>query len=208
MHRASSRPHQPQSLVLLGLAVLFTLSAGGGVLAQTAPAPAGTPGGNTDNTSTLFPDGGTSPPSSTDATTPGAGNGRRRGQGNGKRGQGNGRTGRKGDVLAARASSEPLEVRVAFRKAKTEALLRRPDLAVIEREADVAPTDDGKRSYLRSYYTQLYSEVKKIDPSPAMAEHVKLLSSIAEQRYDPKRRTIGGDEDLVRGRRGRGGKRR
>lgn len=208
MHRVSCRPHQPNSLVLLGLSVLFALSAIGGAPAQTAPTPAGTPGGNTDNTSTLFPGGEISPSSTTDAISPqGTGNGRRRGTG-GRRGQGNGRAGRKGDVLAARASGDPLQVRIAFRKAETEALLRRPDLAVIEREADVAPTDDSKRQYLRSYYTQLYSEVKKIDPSPAMAEHVKLLGSIAEQRYDPKRRTIGGDEELVRGRRGRGGKRR
>ncbi len=191
MHRAS----------FLGFVVcLAVLVAAGGIRAQTAPAPAT----STDaNASSLIPG---------DAATPApAGSGiqadrdaRRRAR---RATKGGGRPGRQGDVLATRAAADPLEIRIAYRKDKTEALLRRPDLAVIERQADVAPTDDSKRDYLRSYYTQLFSEVRKIDPSPTMAAHVKLLSSIAEQRYDPKRRTIGGDEALVRGRRGRGGKR-
>ncbi len=199
MHNASSCPPRLNVLALFAVAAcLALLSVAGKASAQgTAPSSA-----TEDTSSSLFPNGGVTPAPELEENRQGAG--KRQG---GKRAKG-AKTGRSGDVLAARAASDPLEIRIAFRKAKTEALLRHPGLAVLEREANVAPTDVEKRADLRAYYTQLYSEVCKIDPSPTMADHVKLLRAVAAQRYDPRRRTVGGDEDLVRGARGGRGKKR
>lgn len=204
MHRAFSRLFRVN--VMAGLAVAAGLaafaSAGAACAQGTAAAGAASSSTTDPNAATLFPNGGVTPAPELEENRQAAG----KRQATGKRGKG-GKGGRKTDVLATRAATDPLEVRIAFRKAKTEAMLRNPQIAILEREADVASTDDEKRAYLRSYYTQLYAAVRKIDPSPAMASHVQLLNAVAEQRYDPKRRTVGGDEDLVRGRRGRNKKR-
>ncbi len=84
------------------------------------------------------------------------------------------------------------------------AMVRDPGLADLLRNADAAETDRARRAFLRDYYNQLYALVKKIDPSPALAKHVELLSEVARQRYDPQRRMLAGEEDLVNGRGARG----
>lgn len=146
----------------------------------------------------LFPGGGA--PSS---------NGARRGNSTGGHHNGGGHqhNGRRHDLLVSQADMDPLAVRVAFRRAKTVALARDPRLANLLHEADTADTDVDRRVYLKEYYTRLFTSVCKVDTSPALKSHVNLLMKVAEQRYDPKRREVGGDEDLVngggRGRRGR-----
>jgi hypothetical protein len=112
------------------------------------------------------------------------------------------RNARAADLLATEADADPLEVRVAFRRAKTEAILRDPGLIDLELEASAAPTDRAKRAYLRQYYERLFAAVAKIDPSPEEAAHLKLLRLIARQRYDPQRRMLAGEEGLLSGRGG------
>ena len=170
-----------------------------------APPPATTTTSDT-NGNTLFPNGGVAAPELEENRA--ASRATRRASRGGRRGGLPGQVGRTNDLLTARAASDPITVRIAYRKAKTVALLRYPELNALEHEAAAASTDVDKRHYLRAYYTQLYSAVKKVDQSSAMASHVDLLSRIAEQRYDPKRRVVGGDEDLVRGGRGGRGRRR
>lgn len=112
---------------------------------------------------------------------------------------------RANDLLGDQADADPLELRVAYRRAKTVALARDPGLAELLRTAANADTDVRKRSALREYYTRLFAGVRKVDPSPEMRKHVELLGEVAQQRYDPQRRTVGGEEEIVRGgRRGRG----
>ena len=115
---------------------------------------------------------------------------------------------RRNDVLTDQADSDPLDVRVAYRRAKTLAMARDPGLAELLREADAAPTDVQKRALLKVYYTRLFGEVRKVDRSPAMKKHVELLGDVAKQRYDPQRRVVGGEEDIIRGGGGRRGRAR
>ena len=84
---------------------------------------------------------------------------------------------------------------------------RDPGMAELLNQADVAATDKEKRVYLKEYYTRLYAAVKQVDTSPEMRRHVAILTLITESRYDPKRREVGGDEDITLGRGGgrRGG---
>lgn len=111
-------------------------------------------------------------------------------------------SGRQRDLLVDAADSDPLEVRVAFRRAKTEAMVRDPGLADLLRQADAANTDTTKRVFLKQYYTRLYALVVKVDHSPEMKKHVELLSQVSSSRYDPRRREVGGDEDIINGRGG------
>jgi hypothetical protein len=161
--------------------------------APTAPAP--TPG-----TAALFPEAG----ATTEVVPPlpraGRGNGQRRNGGRGKRANAAGIYAT--EAAGRRADADPLEVRVAFRRAKTQAMARDPGLRELLIQADEAPTDDIKREHLRAYYTRLYASVCKIDRSPALKAHVALLAKVSEQRYDPKRFAISGEDDLVGGRGG------
>ena len=115
----------------------------------------------------------------------------------------NQRNARANDLISSEADADPLEVRVAYRRAKTQAMLQDPGLADLLNRAAAAPTDQIKREWLRQYYAELFTQVHKIDPSPALAAHVALLKVLARQRYDPQRRTLAGEENLLNGR-GRG----
>ena len=176
---------------------------------ESAPPAATPPAGSTADVNggtTLFPSSGVAAPELEENRA--ANRAARHGRRGAGRGNGPAQAGRSNDVLANRAASDPVSVRIAYRKVKTQVLLRHPELASLERQAAASSTDTEKRTYLRAYYTQLYSAVKKMDPSPEMVSHIDLLSRIAEQCYDPKRRAVGGDEDLVRGGRGGRGRRR
>ncbi len=98
------------------------------------------------------------------------------------------------------ADSDPLPVKIAYRRAKTLAMERNPGLAKLAEEADTAPTDVEKRRYLRIYYDQLFAAVGKIDSTPAMKSHLDALKKFTEQRYNPQRRAVAGEEDIVAGR--------
>jgi hypothetical protein len=115
----------------------------------------------------------------------------------------NKRNARAADILSEEADSDPLEVRIAFRRAKTLAMAQDPGMPELLHRAAAAPTDKAKREWLRQYYDRLFADIRKIDPSPSLAAHVALLTKIAQQRYDPQRRMLAGEEDLVNGRRGR-----
>ena len=116
-------------------------------------------------------------------------------------------SGRQHDVLVDLADADPLQVRVAYRQAKTVAMANDPGMADLLHQADAAETDVEKRGFLKEYYTRLYSGIEKADPSPELKKHVDVLKMITEARYDPRRRDVGGDEDIVLGRGGgrRGG---
>ena len=118
------------------------------------------------------------------------------------------RSTRANDLLGDLADSDPLELRVAYRRAKTTAMARDPGLADLLRSAAAADTDVHKRAFLKEYYTRLYADVRKVNPSPEMQKHVELLGLVAQQRYDPQRRVVGGEEDLIRGGGGRRGRAR
>ena len=77
---------------------------------------------------------------------------------------------------------------------------RNPGLAKLVVEADAASTDVEKRRFLRIYYGQLYVAMGKIDSSPAMKSHLDALKKFTEQRYNPQRRAVAGEEDIVSGR--------
>ena len=143
----------------------------------------------------LFPNGSEQSPATALSGRPGGGHH----NGGGSRQHG----GRRHEALTRQADSDPLALRVAYRRAKTIALAQDPGLGNLIRQAAVADTDVEKRAYLKEYYTRLFIAVRKIDPSPEMQAHVKLLTLLATQRYDPKRREVGGDEDIINGR-GRG----
>ena len=120
-------------------------------------------------------------------------------------------SGRQHDVMVDQADADPLEVRVAYRRAKTIAMANDPGMADLLHQADGAGTDVEKRVFLKEYYTRLYAGVEKADPNPELKKHVNVLRLITESRYDPKRRDVGGDEDIVLGRgggRGGGGRNR
>ena len=108
--------------------------------------------------------------------------------------------GRSLDRTLQRADSDSLDVRVSYRRAKTQALARDPGLVQLVRRADTADSDREKHAYLREYYTRLFAEVRRIDSSPAMKAHLDLLSQVAAQRYAPNRRVVAGEEDLLNGR--------
>ncbi len=131
-------------------------------------------------------------------------------QRNGRRGgglPGGGQPHRRGqrlnDALVAEADADPLEVRVAYRHAKTAAMARDPGLADLLRNADAAGTDVQRRAVLKVYYNRLFADVRRVDPSPEMKKHVEILAQVAQQRYDPQRRVVGGEEQILRGGRGR-----
>ena len=183
--------------------------------AAPAPTPLPTPGSYPDidalrepgSTAKLFPQEApdASPGTGTEGT--GARSGRRsRGIPGG--GQQHRRSQRASDTLLAEADADPLEVRVAYRRAKTEAMVRDPGLAALLQDADAARTDVQKRAVLKVYYTRLFDGVRKIDPSPEMKQHVDLLAHVARLRYDPQRRTVGGEEDIILGGGGRRGRAR
>lgn len=119
-------------------------------------------------------------------------------------------SGRQRDTLVDQADSDPLTVRVAYRRAKTLAMVHDPGMADLLHQAAAAGTDVDKRAILKQYYTRLYAGVLKADTSPEMKKHVETLQLVASARYDPKRRTVGGEEDIVLGRGGgrRGGRNR
>ncbi len=100
------------------------------------------------------------------------------------------------DAAVSLANSDPLEVRVAYRKDKTMAMAREPGMRDILLQADAARTDDEKRAFLKEYYTVLYSTILKIDRSPTMKAHVALLQQATRQQYDPQRRSVSGEDDL------------
>ena len=140
----------------------------------------------------LFPGGGVQTPPATQGAPTGGGH--RNGIAGGHQ-----RNTRHHEQLVSLADIDPLAVRVAYRRAKTIAMARDPGLADLLREADAANDDVTRRAYLKEYYLKLYTSICKADPSPEVRAHVKLLRGVAEQRYDPKRREVGGDEDLVNG---------
>ena len=111
-------------------------------------------------------------------------------------------SGRNRDVLVDLADADPLNVRVAYRRDKTIAMSRDPGMAELLNEAGGAKTDKEKRVYLKEYYNRLYAAVKQVDPSPEMKRHVAILTLVTESRYEPKRREVGGDEDITLGRGG------
>ena len=115
----------------------------------------------------------------------------------------NKRNARATDLIASEADSDPLEVRVAYRRAKTLAMAQDPEMDDLLQRAANAPNAREKRAWLKQYYARLFADVKKIDPSPGLAAHVALLQIIARQRYDPQRRSIAGEEDLANGVTGR-----
>lgn len=86
-----------------------------------------------------------------------------------------------------------MEVRIAYRRAETEAK-RDPVFMELLRRADVARDDEERRALLRRYYVDLFARVRRINSSPALAAHVALLARTAEQRYAPKRQPGGLDE--------------
>lgn len=91
------------------------------------------------------------------------------------------------------AAGDPVEIRIAYRRAETEAK-RDPAFGDLLRRADESHDDEERRALLRSYYTGLFAQVRRIDRSPALAAHVAVLSRAAEQRYAPRRRAGGADE--------------
>ena len=107
------------------------------------------------------------------------------------------RRGRSLDRTLQQADADPLKVRIAYRRDKTAAMARDPELAALLRRADTTGTDPQKRAYLREYYTRLFASIRRIDSSPDMKAHLALLAQVAEQSYDPKRRVVYGDEDLL-----------
>lgn len=105
--------------------------------------------------------------------------------------------GRSRDRTLQRADSAPLPVRVAYRRDKTAALARDPELGDLLRRADASGTDEQKRAFLHEYYTRLFASIRRTDSSPDMKVHLALLAQVAEQRYDPKRRAVAGEEELL-----------
>ena len=116
-------------------------------------------------------------------------------------------SGRQHDVLVDIADADPLEVRVSYRHAKTIAMAHDPGMADLLKQADAADTDVEKRAFLKQYYAHLYDGIEKVDTTPEMKKHVDTLRLISSSRFDPRRREVGGDEDIVLGRGGgrRGG---
>lgn len=97
------------------------------------------------------------------------------------------------DPAFAQAADDPVEIRIAYRRAETEAK-RDPRFNELLREADAAPDDETRRAFLREYYTTLFERVRRLNRSPAFAAHVNVLARAARQRYAPERRAGGTDE--------------
>ncbi len=112
--------------------------------------------------------------------------------------------GRSLDRTQQKADTDPLAVRVAYRRDKTTVLARDPGLLVLLRRADAAGTDVQKRVILREYYTRLFAAIQRIDSTPGMQQHLALLAQVAGQRYDPQRRVVAGEEELLETREGTG----
>ncbi len=115
--------------------------------------------------------------------------------------------GRSLDRTMQKADSDPLAVRIAYRRDKTVALARDPELGELLRRADGSGSDAQKRAFLHEYYTRLFASVRRLDSSPGMQAHLALLAQVAEQRYDPKRRVVAGEEDLLNTRESAGNER-
>lgn len=92
------------------------------------------------------------------------------------------------------AAADPVEIRIAYRRAETEAK-RDPRFVDLLRRADLARDDEERRALLRRYYTELYVRVRQLDHSPNLAAHLAVLSRAAEQRYAPKHKAGGVDEN-------------
>ncbi len=211
MHRRSPFP-----AVVFAVALVLTGVGAGSGLAQDPPAaatpppaPAAPPPPSGEDG--LFPAPDTTrpaPPPVTDAgELRGTGVGNRRGKRTSSRGGGRalgeGRQ-RGANPLLATAAADPVEVRIAYRRAETEAK-RDPVFNELLRQADLAHDDEERRALLRRYYTDLFERVRRLNRSPALAAHVAVLSRAAELRYAPKRRVGGVDEQEAS--RARGGRR-
>ncbi len=194
--------------LLAGLLLAAGLPCVGAQQPDALPTPAATPQpaaaepppysldlpGVSPNGAGLFPDGPRQNPPVPSADRSGRNNQR------GKLLNGSKTKGRALDRTLQKADSDSLDVRVSYRRAKTQVLARDPGLVQLVRRADTAKTDDEKHAVLREYYTRLFAEVRRIDSSPAMKAHVDLLSQVAAQRYAPNRRVVAGEEDLLNGR--------
>lgn len=111
------------------------------------------------------------------------------------------RKARRENPLLSKAATDPLEVKIAYRQAETEAL-RDPVFTELRRQAEAAPTDEEKRAFLARYYQGLFTRIRRIaKPTPALSAHIDLLARAAEVRYAPKRRA--GDADELETGRGR-----
>jgi hypothetical protein len=85
-----------------------------------------------------------------------------------------------------------VEQRIRFRKAKTQ-VLQDAKLDSLRTEAYNARTDVEKRAMLKSYYTQLFDRILKIDSS--LKPEVERRRKVALARVDQSRlRGLGGDE--------------
>jgi hypothetical protein len=90
------------------------------------------------------------------------------------------------------AAISGVEQRIRFRKAKTE-VLQDAKLDALRSEAYKARTDVEKRAMLKSYYTQLFDRILKIDSS--LKPEVERRRKIALARLDQSRlRGLGSDE--------------
>ncbi len=96
----------------------------------------------------------------------------------------------------SQAATDSLGVRLAYRRAKTAALLD-PRFSELLRAADRARGDDERRELLRVYYQDLFARIRRLDRSPALAAHIELLSRAAQQRYAPQR-VLGGESEISR----------
>lgn len=105
--------------------------------------------------------------------------------------------GRSLDRTLQTADSDPLAIRTAYRRDKTTALARDPELFDLLSRANASGTDEQKRACLHEYYTRLFASIRRLDPSPDMKAHLALLAQVTEQRYDPKRRAVAGEEELL-----------
>ena len=125
------------------------------------------------------------------ASSPGSRRGRKSG------GQGDRLSGQRRQPAAnpnfLNAAADPVEIRIAYRRAETEAR-RDPRFRDLLVQADLAHDDEDRRAILKRYYTELFARVRRINRSPALAAHVAILSRAAELRYAPKRRAGGLDE--------------
>lgn len=174
---------------LFVLATVALAALVGAARAQEAPPADAAPAPVTGAPAALFPEAG--PAARPEPPARSRGGGRKAG----KRGRRHSQFAT--DAAVSQANGDPLEVRIAFRKDKTLALAREPGLRDLLLQADAARTDDEKRGYLKIYYTKLYETIRQIDPSPEMKAHVALLAQASEQEYDPKRRSVSGEDDLA-----------
>ena len=141
---------------------------------EPAPLPSATPGSYPDIDALREPGSSAkflaSPSPSPSSTTPGQGIHAGNVPSNGALfggGQHN-RSVRANDQILAQVDGDPLEVRVAYRRDKTVAMVRDPGLAVLLHQAAAAGTEIQKRAFLKEYYTRLYAEIRQVDPSPEM----------------------------------------